>query len=619
VDGRGFRALWDDFADKLFQYADSDGRGSLDAHKVALLPPASALFNRDNSPYGLKVALLNQRGGPPAAGPTMKDLDTDGDGKVSKAELSAYYRKASGGAFRVLNNGGGGRGPQTVAFSPDGRLVAANEGGQADRINDAFFRILDVNGDGRLSAEELAAAPQRLLHKDLDDDEMITIAELLGEATTPGVEDGAFKFVLDSYASMGGGQPDSSFLTVDPGDRGEALAKELLKRYGTAKGKEPAKALTREQIGLSREEFDRLDANKDGLLDAAELAAFLTRGPDLELTVNIAAPQQPQQPQPLRPPQQPGKPAKPGATATAAQAQVVPVRLWDADGGAPTGVSVTLTDTPERKQPLADAVKKLPNGGLLLTLGRTRLELGAPNAGGPGGMRAPGRVVAFRQQPLLQQYLAEFRRLDTAGVGYLDEKTAANSPLYRGTFKLMDRKGEGKVFEKDVRDYVERTGALEAAAAQTQLTLSVADKGNGLFDLVDENKDGRLSVREMRGIAKKFAALGRDGVSLARNEVPRDLSLGFSRGGGGGNVYGNFIVARTFGGPAQAQPEGPRKGPVWFQKMDRNRDGDVSRKEWLGTEEEFRKIDTDGDGLISWEEAEAYDKLMRQAAEKQGR
>ncbi len=45
--------------------------------------------------------------------------------------------------------------------------------------------------------------------------------------------------------------------------------------------------------------------------------------------------------------------------------------------------------------------------------------------------------------------------------------------------------------------------------------------------------------------------------------------------------------------------------------MDRNRDGDVSRKEWLGTEEEFRAIDTDGDGLISLQEAEAFDKQVR--------
>src|SRR5262249_44291276 len=140
--------------------------------------------------------------------------------------------------------------------------------------------------------------------------------------------------------------------------------------------------------------------------------------------------------------------------------------------------------------------------------------------GGPGG-----RVVRVRQQPLLQQYLAEFQRADKDANGYLDAEEAMASPLFRGVFKLMDRKGEGKVYEKDVRDYVERIGALETAAAQTQLTMSVADKGRGLFDLIDEDKDGRLSVREMRAIAQKFAALGRDGVSLARNEVPRDVSL----------------------------------------------------------------------------------------------
>ena len=41
--------------------------------------------------------------------------------------------------------------------------------------------------------------------------------------------------------------------------------------------------------------------------------------------------------------------------------------------------------------------------------------------------------------------------------------------------------------------------------------------------------------------------------------------------------------------------------------MDRNNDGDVSRREWLGTDEEFEAIDTDGDGLISIAEAIAFD------------
>ena len=56
-------------------------------------------------------------------------------------------------------------------------------------------------------------------------------------------------------------------------------------------------------------------------------------------------------------------------------------------------------------------------------------------------------------------------------------------------------------------------------------------------------------------------------------------------------------------------PEG--RGPVWFRKMDRNGDGDISRAEWLGTAEEFERIDTDKDGLISLAEAEAADSLVR--------
>jgi hypothetical protein len=50
---------------------------------------------------------------------------------------------------------------------------------------------------------------------------------------------------------------------------------------------------------------------------------------------------------------------------------------------------------------------------------------------------------------------------------------------------------------------------------------------------------------------------------------------------------------------------------VWFKKMDRNRDGDVSRREFLGTDEQFRQLDTDGDGLVSVEEAEAFDRKRR--------
>jgi hypothetical protein len=50
--------------------------------------------------------------------------------------------------------------------------------------------------------------------------------------------------------------------------------------------------------------------------------------------------------------------------------------------------------------------------------------------------------------------------------------------------------------------------------------------------------------------------------------------------------------------------------------MDRNADGDLSRGEFLGTPAEFDAMDADHDGLISLDEAEAFDRKTRAAGGK---
>ena len=109
---------------------------------------------------------------------------------------------------------------------------------------------------------------------------------------------------------------------------------------------------------------------------------------------------------------------------------------------------------------------------------------------------------------------------------------------------------------------------------------------------------------------ERLYSLDRDGDGLIScSEIPRNYLLGLHLGPLGfaqpNPIRGGLI--RAGGG----LPPEPTAGPLWFRTMDRNRDGDVSRREFLGTPEEFNRIDSDGDGLISLEEAERYDKLMR--------
>src|SRR5262249_56323790 len=115
-------------------------------------------------------------------------------------------------AFRVQSGAGddGGRGGRRVIrVGPDGRPLNGDAGSMADRINDAFFKLLDTNKDGKLSKEELAAAPALLLKADVNDDEMISVDELLGEAGPEPSGDGPVAFAIGGARTGGTGQPDT--------------------------------------------------------------------------------------------------------------------------------------------------------------------------------------------------------------------------------------------------------------------------------------------------------------------------------------------------------------------------------------------------------------------------
>jgi hypothetical protein len=144
------------------------------------------------------------------------------------------------------------------------------------------------------------------------------------------------------------------------------------------------------------------------------------------------------------------------------------------------------------------------------------------------------------------------------------------------------------------------------------VTVTLAESGRGLFQILDTNQDGRLSIRELRNAWSRLAPYDWDGDRcVTRKEVPYQYQVVVNPGGP------NYFAAQPGqpgGRPMGVLPPGPApnpRAPIWFRKMDRNGDGDVSPREFLGTREDFRKLDTDGDGLISLEEALAADAALR--------
>src|SRR5207249_4449006 len=111
--------------------------------------------------------------------------------------------------------------PQQVRFAGQQQTPSADE------FNTALFKLLDTNNDGKLSKEELAAAPTALLKRDENDDEVITVQELL-----PGV--GRNNGVLVApYGRNSAPQPvPSPFVMLGPRESGMALARRLRERYG---------------------------------------------------------------------------------------------------------------------------------------------------------------------------------------------------------------------------------------------------------------------------------------------------------------------------------------------------------------------------------------------------
>ena len=167
----------------------------------------------------------------------------------------------------------------------------------------------------------------------------------------------------------------------------------------------------------------------------------------------------------------------------------------------------------------------------------------------------------------------------------------------RRLFSLIDRDNDRTISAADVAYYTRLLLPLESAVQAARVTLTVSDEGHGLFHMLDANQDGRLGLRELRSAKRVGLSLDSDGDgSLGANEIPRSFHLSFRRD----SLPLPFQYINDSGA-----------GPLWFDRMDRNSDGDISSREFLGDRAAFDRLDIDRDGLIGLDEAAQADARFR--------
>ena len=195
-------------------------------------------------------------------------------------------------------------------------------------------------------------------------------------------------------------------------------------------------------------------------------------------------------------------------------------------------------------------------------------------------------------------YLQRFLVADEDKNGYVDASEFPQIQL-DATFDQLDRDRNEQINRNELQGYLNR----DAFASHGQVVLSVAADTLTLFTVLDTNTDQRLAPRELRRISSQLRTIdsNRDG-SIATSEIAHRYRLTFSLGRP--RVFRQMQSTNPTSNVPVPQPTQIDDAPAWFTKMDRNQDGDLSWREFLGPRREFTKMDLDQNELISVDEIE---------------
>jgi Ca2+-binding EF-hand superfamily protein len=480
-------------------------------------------------------------------------LDRNGDGILTTSEAAP---KIVAGLARLAAGPG-----EALAI---GELDIAPKDGKVS-IDELALALRPVLGPFRLQVGRQAVGRTDALFEQLDrdKDEQLTrpeLAAIAGSLRALDLDDDEMISAdeLEPYsgpelaaAIEGSSGRRSRIASVPPvielvaGESSFRSARLLIKKYDKGKGDVPGRPdskLSPTEFAIDPDAFASADLNGDDALDADELRKLLAHAPvDLTLDVKLAP-----------------------------------------DGAGPATVE---TAGPSQK---GTQVRRVADGDVEFAVGQVRLDIHVED----------GNTAADEARRILQQ---QFQAADTNKDGYLEGKelaaiNAPQSPL-AGLSEVIDRDRDGKIYLRELMAFGDRS----IAAARSRLVLTTDDQGRAIFGILDLDRDRRLGARELMRTVDRVMSWDADGTGrVSADEVPYHFQVRIARGGLAG-LIGEGVAGSS---PASMTTTRPA-GPDWFQKMDRNHDGDVSRREFLGPRNQFDQLDRDGDGLIDSDEAKA--------------
>ncbi|MBI1246240.1 hypothetical protein GC197_00160 [bacterium] len=190
---------------------------------------------------------------------------------------------------------------------------------------------------------------------------------------------------------------------------------------------------------------------------------------------------------------------------------------------------------------------------------------------------------------------AAFNAIDADANGYLDrDEIAEHQRFERYLFDAMDENNDDRVFAAEMMKYV----TSYAQAASTSCRATLVDTGNGFFQMLDTSNDGRISIRELRACEQHLLDVAGNENEINPSRLAKSYQIEIERGGV--SLFGKVDRPTAKAPGVQVRTNA---GPVWFQRMDRNGDGDLTWDEFLGPRDVFEHLDSDRDGLLDRNEA----------------